>query len=388
MNKDAQNELNKMLSLMERMEKHLTLAEAMDEKRVEYDRTTYTDITNFLNSVEFGHSLVGVLYIQAYKASKIYPTNPKNSQASNIQAALGKLDKSSRLYPKLSGLVNGGEFTNPVGNKPTIGINKGFNSISNNPFAGILKVTGYVLPWGGDANDFLNFEKEHYKRRDDMITNRLTTASWSSNPIYSRLVAPQAAKDEKKPGYHQVTDPKNSFFGFSNAKRDPLTGKWTYTPIMDTLPDGTQKQKMVLKKALKNVNKQWADYYLIDLNGEIDAVDKIVGPSMGETPDKFTDLRPYIDFNQMGIDEVNFIHDFSQEEENFAKGVKAWLLDHIAYIVGKDKKTGEYVRYINPQVEITEFNLNKQEFQDILDTEINSTAKAVRYVSDTGVAEE
>ena len=119
MNKDAQNELNKMLSLMERMEKHLTLSEAVEEEKIEHTRETYTDLDQFLQDVNLGSSFVGLGYIQGYEAKKIYPTNPKlikgASQADTIKAALAKTDTSSRLYPKLSGLVNDKEFTNPEG---------------------------------------------------------------------------------------------------------------------------------------------------------------------------------------------------------------------------------------------------------------------------------
>lgn len=377
MNKDAQNELNKMLSLMERMEKHLTLSEAVEEEKIEHTRETYTDLDQFLQDVNLGSSFVGLGYIQGYEAKKIYPTNPKlikgASQADTIKAALAKTDTSSRLYPKLSGLVNDKEFTNPEGR--AFG---GFRSMSTPHFAGVVKITSYVFNWG-NSQKYADFTKDYYSKRDDIINNVLSKASWNTNPIYKGIEASDPTAVSNRNGYRQRLDAKNSLYGLADPQGNP---------IYDTKPDGTQYQKRAFKMALKNIEKQWSKFCLIDNNGEIDAVDETVGPAMGKLPGEFKDLRPYVDFSTMKMDEINFIYNFSQIEENYANANKNWLTDHIMYIVAYDRTQKRYVRYINPDVTIDEFNIDQNELKTVINDELKDTVTAVKYVSNKNIAEE
>ena len=374
MDKYAKMELEKMFSLMERMDEHCTLFESLEkEDRVEHKRDTFTDLDAFLNSVELGKSFVGLGYIQGYEAKKIYPTNTDSSQASDIKAALGKTDKSSRVYSKLNGLVNDPEFSNPTGR--AFG---GFRSMANPHFAGVIKITNYVFNWS-EASSYSEFSKKYFQDRDDLINNILNKSSWSTNPIYKGISPTDPSKTSGRPGYHQQLDAKNSLYGFSDSQN--VNGTWINNPIYDTLPDGTQVQKRAIKVGLKNAQKQWSKFCLVDNNGEIDAVDEIVGPAMGKLPSEFKDLRKYIDFSTMKVDEIDFINTFSRLEQTYAMSNKVWLTDHIMYIVAKDKKTGNFVRYINPDVTIEKFNVNSSELKNLINDELKDTETAVRYVT-------
>ena len=371
MQNEAKKELEKMLLLMERMDNHYTLSEALEkEERIEHKRDTYTDIDQFLQDVDLGSSFVGLGYIQGYESKKIYPTNPKTikgqTQADAIKAGMGKLDKSSRAYSKLNGLVNDTEFTNPTGR--AFG---GFRSMSTPHFAGVIKMTSYVFNWGG-SEKYADYMKNYIDKHDDMIDNVFSKASWNTNPIYKNIKSIQANPSTPKDGYHQRLDAKNSIYGFSDPNNNP---------IYSTKADGTQYQKRVFKMALKNIEKQWSKFCLVDGNGEIDAVDEIMGPAMGKIPGDFNDLRPYIDFSTMKIDEINFINDFSQMEERHAMAKKQWLLDHIMYIVAYDRAQKRYVRYINPDVEIDAVNVNRQELSNMVKGELKDTEYAVKYVA-------
>lgn len=374
MDKYAKMELEKMFSLMERMENHYTLSESLEkEERVEHKRDTYTDLDTFFSSVDLGKSFVGLGYLQGYEAKKIYPTNTNATQANDIKTALGKTDKASRLYPKLNGLVNDPEFSNPTGR--AFG---GFRSMANPHFAGVIKITNYVFNWG-DAASYSEYAGKYFKNRDDLINNILSKASWNTNPIYKGISPTDPNKTVGRPGYHQQLDPKNSLYGYSDTQN--VNGKWVNNPIYTTLPDGTQVQKRAIKVGLKNAQKQWSKFCLVDNNGEIDAVDEIAGPAMGKLPSEFKDLRKYIDFGTMKADEIDFINTFSRLEQNYAATNKTWLTDHIMYIVAKDKTTGNFVRYINPDVAIDKFNVNPAELKNIIKDELKDTETAVRYVT-------
>ena len=51
------------------------------------------------------------------------------------------------------------------------------------------------------------------------------------------------------------------------------------------------------------------------------------------------------------------------------------------YIVAKDKKTGNFVRYINPNVTVDKFNVNSSELKNLINDELKDTEIAVRYVT-------
>ena len=368
MEKAAKRELEKMFLLMERMDKHYTLSEALEaEEKIETKRDTYTDLDQFLQDVDLGSSFVGLGYIQGYEAKKIYPTNPKTikgvSQADAIKGGLGKLDKASRGFSKVNSLVNDPEFSNPSGR--AFG---GFRSMSTNPFAGVIKLTSYVFNWGG-SEKYADYMKDYIDAHDNMVDNVFSNASWNTNPIYKNIKSIKANPSTPKDGYHHA---KNSIYGYSDPNNNP---------IYSTRADGTQYQKRVFKMALKNIEKQWSKFYLVDANGEIDAVDEIMGPAMGKIPGEFNDLRQYIDFSTMKIDEINFINNFSQLEERHAMAKKQWLLDNIMYIVAYDRSQKRYVRYINPDVEIDSINVNRQELSNEIKEELRDTEVHVKYVA-------
>lgn len=379
MDKGTKKEVDKMLLMLERMNSHYTLDEAMEkEERIEHTRDTYTDLTQFLSEVNLGSSFVGLCYIQGYEFKKIYPTNPDQKQANAIRGGFSKMDKSSRIWGKMNNFINDPEFTNPTGRAYA-----GNRSMKTVPFTGVIKITNYVFNWG-DKQSWGKFNGNYF----DSIKNARLNAGfgkndadydpndWRRNAMYKGLgIEPERDRDTN--GYKQELDPKNSLYGFSDSNKNP---------IMSTKADGTQYQKSAFNFGLKDVKKQWAKYCLVDNNGEIDDIEQSLGSVLGKIPGDFTDLRKKI-VPQMSQDEQDFINVISEIEENYSKAKKTWLVDHIAYIVACEydyrTKTRRFVRWINPDIVIDKFDVNQQELKTIVDGEIETTAKAVRYETPT-----
>lgn len=381
MDKSVKQEIDRMLLLMERMNNRYTLDEALEmEDRIEHTRDTYTDLDQFLNEVNLGNSFVGLCYIQGYEFKKIYPTNPATdkygkTQADQIRGGFSKMDKSSRGWGKLNNLINDPEFTKPTGRAYA-----GNRSMATSHFAGVLKITNYVFNWG-DTSNWGKFNKDYF----DSVRNARLGAGfgksdsdydptdWHRNSMYHGIGADPDSAGRDINGYHQVLNQKNSLYGFSDTSK---------APIMSTRADGTQYQKTAFKFGLKNIKQQWAKFCLVDNNGEIDDVEKSLGPVLGKIPGDFTDLRKKI-VPQMSQDEQNFINSISEIDSNYALAKKTWLTDHIAYIVACEydprTSTRRYVRWINPDIEIDKFDVNQQELKSVVGGEIEKTAKAVRY---------
>ena len=167
MDKRVKTELDKMLLLMERMDSHYTLDEAVEmEDRIENRRDTYTNLDEFLSEVNLGRSFVGLAYVQGYEAKKIYPTNPDPRQANAIRGEFGKMDKSSRVWGKMNGLINDPEFSNPTGRAYA-----GNRSMKTPHFSGIIKFTNYVFNWGDTSSlhDFYGKYKRKYVKNKDIL---------------------------------------------------------------------------------------------------------------------------------------------------------------------------------------------------------------------------
>lgn len=372
MEKAAKRELEKMFLLMERMDSHYTLSEALEaEEKIETKRDTYTDLDQFINDVNLGASFVGLGYIQGYEGRKIYPTNPDTNQGLGIPAGLGKMDKTSRGYGKINNIVSDPEFSNPTGR-----VYAKHRSMNSQHFAGVLKITNYVFNWG-NSRKYGDFMKDYFKSKEDARSvagfgkgdSAYQPDDWHRNPMYGGIeLSPVSSRDSIN-GYHQQLDANNSLYGFSDPNKNP---------IMDTKPDGTQYQKRAFKFGLKNIEKQWAKYCLVDTNGEIDDIDNSLGALLGKLPAEFTDLRKKI-VPQMKQDEINFINAISQIEQNQALAKKVWLTDHIMYIVAYDRSQKRYVRYINPNIEIEKFPVNSNDLKNIVNREIKETETVVRY---------
>ena len=180
-------------------------------------------------------------------------------------------------------------------------------------------------------------------------------------------------------GYHQPLNPENSLYGLSDPDKNP---------VLSTRADGSQYQKRAFRFGLKDVTKQWAKYCLVDLNGEIDEIDSSLGPVLGKIPGAYTDLRRKI-VPQMSQDEKDFINAISKIESERAIAEKTWVTDNISFIVACEydprTRTKRYVRYINPNIVIDEFDVNPNELKPVVDKEIANTEKVVRY--DKSVAE-
>lgn len=374
----VKKELDKMLLLMERMDSHYTLDEALEmEDKIENKRDTYTDLNQFLSDVNLGHSFVGLAYVQGYEARKIYPTNASDPrQANAIRGEFGKMDKSSRVWGKMNNLINDPEFTNPSGRAYA-----GNRSMKTPHFSGIVKFTNYVFNWG-DTSSLSDFYNKYGQRvKDTRIAggfgkdpSSYPQGDWHTNDMYGGVGDMPVRPPRDINGYHQSLDAKNSLYGFSDSSKNP---------IMSTRADGSQYQKKAFRFGLKDIKKQWAKYFLVDLNGEIDPVGNSLGPVMGKIPaDQWTDLRKKI-VPQMQQDEIDFINNIAQVESDRNLAEKTWLTDHIAYIVACEydprTSTRRYVRWINPDIEIDKFPVNQSELKTIVSDEIAETETAVRY---------
>lgn len=389
MDNRVKKELDKMFLLMERMDKHYTLDESLEmEDRIEHKRDTYTDIDQFLSDVNLGKSFVGLGYVQGYEARKIYPTNSeinKNlgmTQADSIKAGFNKMDKSSRVWNKMNAMVSDPEFTTPTGR-----LYAGNRSMKSQHFAGIIKITSYVFNWG-DTSSLSDFYDKYHK---DVEKARLSAGfgkndsdyavdDWHRNDMYKGIGSTPTSTSNSplRNSYRKSIDAKNSLYG--DVETDAFGND---VDRMSTRKDGTQYQKRAFRFGLKNVQKQWAKYCLVDMNGEIDEVDSTLGQVIGKNPSEFSDLRKKI-VPQMSQDEKDFINAIYQIDSNRAIAEKTWLTDHIAYIVAGefDPRTGtkRYVRYINPNIEIDTINVNQNELKPIIDNEIKDTEMVVRYV--------
>lgn len=374
----VKKELDKMLLLMERMDNHYTLDEALEmEDRIESKRDTYTDLDQFLSDVNLGHSFVGLAYVQGYEARKIYPTNAADpKQANTIRGEFGNMDKSSRIWGKMNNLINDPEFKNPSGRAYA-----GNRSMKTPHFSGIVKFTNYVFNWG-DTSSLSKFYNEYGQRvKDARIAGGFgkdpslyPQGDWHTNDMYGGVGDMPVRPPRDINGYHQSLDAKNSLYGFSDSSKNP---------IMTTRADGSQYQKKAFRFGLKNIKRQWAKYFLVDLNGEIDPVGESLGLVMGKIPaDQWTDLRKKI-VPQMQQDEVDFINNIAQVESDRNLAEKTWLTDHIAYIVACEydprTSTKRYVRWINPDIEIDKFTVNQNELKTIVSDEIAETETVVRY---------
>ena len=387
MDNRLKKELDKMFLLMERMDNHYTLDESLEmEDRVEKTRDTYTNLDQFLSEVKLGNSFVGLGYIQGYEARKIYPTNqevnPKIglSQADSIKNGFGKIEKTSRLWNKMNNLVNDPEFTTPTGR-----LYSGNRSMKTQHFSGIIKITNYVFNWG-EKSRLEDFYNKYY---DDIKKARLAAGfgkndsdyavdDWRRNDMYRGLGStPEKGTSNLVNSYRKVLDADNSLYGDvyddgSGQDLDRIT----------TRKDGTQYQKRAFRFALKNIEKQWSEYCLVDINGEIDEVEPTLGQIIGKNPSEFSDLRKKI-VPQMSQDEKDFINTISQLELSKSLAEKTWLTDNIAYIVAGEfdprTKTRRYVRYINPNLTIDKINVNENELKSVVEKEIAKTETVVRY---------
>ena len=391
MDNRVKTELDKMFLLMERMDSHYTLDESLEmEDRIEHKRETYTDLMQFLSDVNLKNSFVGLGYVKGYKRRPIYPTKTDinstlgMSQSDALKSEFSKMDKNSRAWGKMNNLINDPEFTNPTGRKER-GLPN--NSMKTEHFAGVIKITNYVFNWG-NANSIADFYNKYYK---DIENARLAAGfgkndsdygvdDWHRKDAYKGISASIQSNGTSVPrsSYRKAIDPNNSLYG--DVVDD---GFGNYTDRMTTRKDGTQYQKMAFRFALKNIDKQWSKYCLVDMNGEIDEVGSTLGQIIGNNTRDLNVYKQKIE-QQMSKDEQDYIKTIGELEKNQALAAKTWNTENIAYIVAGefDPRTGtrRYVRYINPDIEIDNIEVNENELKPLIDREIKNTEYAVKYV--------
>lgn len=394
MNKGAKRELAQMFSLMERMDKHLTLNEAEFEKMLMEDdsvgRVDFQSLDELVNTMDIGRSFVGLGYIQGYSNSnndgpvKIYPT--KDNFDTDFRQKVDSVDPNSRVYGKLNNMINDPEYSNPTGR-----MYAGNRSMASTHFQGVVKITNYVFNWG-DAESLSNFyeknrnnvariRKNHgFGESDDFYDNddwrRRTNKSGKS--VYGGLGANPSYDTRKNPDgsdvvgpFHMKLNPLVSIYGDNDTY-----GKATFR----TRPDGSQYQRRALRFGLGNINNQWEHFCLVDNNGEVDEVENSLAAIFHKRSVP-QDLRKLIDA-QTQQDEVNFINDLQNEINRQSEAEKTWLEDNIAYIVGKgvDRYTGErkLFRWVNKNIVIDRINVDPQELQPVIDAEVQRAYKEVK----------
>lgn len=386
MNKEGKQQLAEMQLLMERMDSHMTgreveMRKAMINEDLGIGRRDMNSFDELINEIDLGRSFVGLAYIQAYEASKVYPE--KNGFKNSLNTEIGKLDPNSRLGKKMNGFLQHPEFANPTGRGYTFDKTQGvIKSMASLPFAGVVKITNYVFNWG-NAENYGNFlEKYRLKKLD--LRNKFgfgkddadyASDDWrrkvdeKGNPIYGGIGLNPQSNDNRKgfvSSFHQLLHPDVSLYGDTDTDGNPR-----YT----TRPDGSQYQKRVIKMGLSDVKKQWSDYLLVDENGEVDAVEKSLS-ALFSKPSAPTDLLKKITA-QMSQDEQDYIRGLQAINDEEFYSTKTWYEDNVLYIVGNGKSriTGEKTafRWVNKNLVLDKININPNEIQPIIDAEIKRT---------------
>lgn len=381
MAKEIDYELQKMLNLMGRMDQHMTgsEAQALNEAArsdLGIGRINYSDIDDFFNNVKIGKgTFVGISYLQGYEAQKIYPL--KNGFEDKLRGEYDKME-DNRGKGKIEALLNNPELKTPTGRA-----NSGFRSVANSNIQGYIKATNYVLNWT-DAEGYKNaFEKN---RLDNAEIRRkfgfgeedsfYADDDWHRNPIHGGIFANKPSTDKRKTdngnnvvaAYSQLLNPEISMYGDNDSEGNPR---------MTTRPDGTQYQKRAFKLVLNNVHNQWAHYYLVDNNGEIDAVANNLAYLFTKAP-QTSALRKKIT-DQMSKDEVEYINAMADLEDRFAKQTKTFNSENILCIVatGTDRYTGEKLsyRWINPDININKIQVDPNELDKIVSQETEQITK-------------
>lgn len=394
MDKQSKYEIDSVLSLMGRMDKHLTLSECEFEKTLLKEstgigRVDFQTLDELVTTVDIGRSFVGLGYIQGYSnikndgPVKIYPKSPGFD--STFRGEIGKVDPNSRVSGKLNNMLNDPEYQNPTGRAYA-----GVKSMANSFFQGVVKITNYVFNWG-NAEALSNF---YEKNRQNIANIRLKhgfgdgddnysdddwrrRASSTGKSVYGGLGANPESTPKKNPDgsdvvgpFHIKLNPEASIYGDNDTY-----GNATYK----TRPDGTQYQRRALRFGLSNINNQWEHYCLVDNNGEVDEVENSLAAIFHKrsVPQNF---KKYID-NQTQQDEINFINDLQSEIDKQHEAEKTWMEDNIAYIVGKgkDKYTGSDMlfRWVNKNIVIDRINVNPQELQSVIDAEVQRAYRNV-----------
>ena len=363
---------------MERMDSHMTAREVnMRKELLKEDlgigRRNITTLDELVNEIDLGHSFVGLAYVQAYAADKVYPQKPNYD--SNMRSEIGNIDPNSRLAGKMNNFLNDKEYTNP-----TRRAYNGLKSMASNNLGGILKITNYVFNWGNAESLSNAFEKHRLaiadlRRKFGFGEDEASydANDWrrkvdeKGNSLYGGLGAnPESKGGNRIPSYNQLLHPDISLYGDTDTD-----GNSRY--------DTNGNQKRAIKMVLGNVNKQWSDYYFVDNNGEVDAVSISLANliSKAKLPASLiSKITP-----QMSQDEKDYLTAMDALQQNQARSIKTWLEDNILYIIGtgKSRITGEKTpfRWVNPNVVIDKINFNSAELQNIVNSEAQKAYKEI-----------
>ena len=394
-------ELEKMKSLMGRMDKHLTLNEAEEETKVieeevfsdynknNFGRINYQSFDDMINDLDFKGSFVGLGYVEAYDVKKIYP-NAEGFRDS-FEREITNIDITDPLSTKLRNFRNDNEYYNPTGAYATKGANKGLRSMYNKHFIGILKITHYVINWGnGDswsnwtskiAREKANLRKDKYGFGNDPSTyaaddwrrklDKKGISTYDGLGAYPKYT-PKRFNDSSKTFPVQEPYKANSENPFAPVYYDTDTYG---VPQKSYDKDGNEYQKRALRFTLSSVNNGGVTYYLIDINGDLNKISESTAKFFYET--KVRDHTKPID-DTMCPEEINYIKDMGAIDNKLWNNERKWIIDNILYIKGEgiSRRTGEKLlgRWINKTIPL-KFNLNPKEYQQAIDDELKRVKK-------------
>lgn len=365
------NQLNEMISLINRMENpqtgwHAILNESIEEYKdtTGLGRREFTDFDDFMANIQpVNNWFVGIGWIQNYPVKNVYPDKPDNGVTTRdtltqYQQGLGP---DSRLSGKLSGMLQSPEMATPTGRAANFkSLGQSFRSMKEgNPFTAILKVTTYNFPW--------KVYSEAYGAKMDKIMAARSKAGfgypegtyddndWRRNPDFRGLGARPFYEPKLNPDGSEVQSPYS------------LVGNSSFNVYKDNDEFGNERSDKRVMKALIPVGNGKSIFCAIDGNGEIDDISNNIykilgGPQSSMSAAKITD--------EMSDDEKQFRQEIASIEN--ASYNPQWFTTNIAYMVGvgKDVNTGENTpyRFINKNIVLQhQVEINPQELSDVIE---------------------
>lgn len=369
--------LNEIKSLMKRMEETPNGGSNYLINESSIGRLNFNGkIEDFFNTIDIKKGFwVSLGYIQEYPLSKIYPELNKDE----FNQGFSNLEQNSRFYGKMKNFINSPEFTNPSGRKYG-----GFKSMANVDFSSVLLTASYTFNWGNVSSLAKHFEK--YRKGELDIRRKYgfgkpedeyTMDDWRRKPEYKGLglypISTPMKNDDGSDRHYPYTNLANGDINLYNDNDVYGNNR------LSKRKNGDEYQKQALKFGLADVSKQWKTYYIIDKQGEIDAVSN----NLANLFSKPKGISKKFKVDTLQGEEKEFANEMNSFLYIRDRATKEWIIDNIAYIVGTgyDRTTGELLqgaRWINPNIkEMFPDNIKQDELQTIIDNSISKSTKDV-----------
>lgn len=360
------NQLNEMISLINRMENpqtgwHAILNESIEEYKdtTGLGRREFDDFDDFMASIEPIKSwFVGIGWIQNYPIKNVYPDKQNDmgvTTRDTITQYQQGLAPDNRLSGKLGGMLQHPEMTTPTGRAY-----KGIRPMKEgNPFTAVLKVTSYNFQWK-------SYPDAYGAKKDKIMAARAKAGfgypegtydedDWRRKPDFRGLGA--------RPFY----EPKLNPDGTEQQSPYSLVGNSSFNVYKDNDEFGNERSDKRVMKALIPVGNGKSIFCAIDGNGEIDDIsDNLYGILGGP---KYSSSAAKISA-EMSDDEKQFRQEIADIEN--ASYNPQWFLTNIAYMVGvgKDVQTGQNTpyRFINKNIILQhQVDINQQELANVIE---------------------